>query len=100
MTQLEYLEMITIMNIDDKKIRDVKLQEFTSEEFDDKLEEMGQSEWRMHPVYGCIHNDVFQAMDVSAEIEQPSRYDLEMYTSVLDKWQEGRKEQTFQAHSE
>lgn len=100
MTQLDYLAMLAIMETKDKKIRDAKLQEFTSEEFNDILEEMDNSDWRIHPIYGCVHKDVFQAMDVAAVVEQPTRYDSEMCEAVLDKWKEGRKEQTFQTHDE
>lgn len=77
------------------------------------LEDMDKSDWRIHPVYGCLHKDVYDL--VTTLVYQKTDISNADYTdnlntflgeeltitnlATIQRWKEGVEKQSFQTHS-
>ena len=87
MTQLDYVSANEILKSEQDQKSRLAL-----------LEAMDKSDWRMHPVYGCIHKDLFFVIDALTSVVEITEDNVELSDKTLAAWEEGRKEQTFQTH--
>lgn len=87
MSQLDYLAAENIL-----------VSEHDAKSREQLLESMDASEWRTHPVYGCIHKDLFFVIDALAGVVEITEHNVELSDNTLAAWEEGRKTQTFQTH--